>query len=113
MFYDGVFDIMVNTQSFTTEGPACWRQEVLVQNRVTFWAHTAGGSYFPEWLFALAAQSSGCWRSGHEVEEEVVEDDEEDFPYHSDSSAPDTMLNGGGLENCNFSPWWRTGELQL
>lgn len=75
-------------------GSHCWR---LIFSRVAVW------------LFALAALSSGCWRSGQEVEEEVVEDDEEDFPYHSDSSAPDTMLNGGGLENCNFSP---CGELE-
>lgn len=79
-------------------GSHCWR---LIFSRVAVW------------LFALAALSSGCWRSGQEVEEEVVEDDEEDFPYPSDSSAPDTRLNGGRLENCNFSPSGRTGELQL
>lgn len=54
------------------------------------------------WLFALAALSSGCWKSSQDVEEEVVEDDEEDFPYHSDSSASKMDVER-----------WRPGELQL
>lgn len=100
VFYDCAFDIMVSVQSVPTEESTCWCQEVLVESREAFWAHTAGGSYFPERLCGcLLWLLLSVFRLLKKQPSRSSSADDEDFPCHSDSSASDAMLNGGGLEN--------------